>query len=569
MITVSSPFEEVIEKHEKEWRPTPKQDKFIQVPFDVDEAGYGGALGSGKSDVLMLLPLLYGWHEYPKYKGLFLRRTFPELENEIIPRSKEYFPSTGAVYNESKHRWEFRKGGMDIFGHAKDEKDIKKYDGIQSNCTRLDEATSFTPFQIEYIFVRRGRAAVGSGLPAIKRWGSNPGGVGHVYLRKNFIDPWKKGNKIIRDAKSGTLRIFIPATADDNKHLLEANPKYYQILQSISSEAERRAMILGDWYVFEGQVFEEFRLEPLADEPDNARHVISPIYIPNWWPKFISIDWGYAAHTFVIWWAISPEGRVYIYRTYSVKKAKIRQWTRDVVLLSGNEKDQVRDIRICWSAVQDMGHDQTIFEQVADALSDAGFSCGLSKGEKNRIAGKQLMHEYLRWKPLPSVKEIIGEYDIELAQKIERMHGTEALKDYAAYFQPEEPEYNLPKLQIFSHSPEGRENSELIECIPSCVYDDTKKEDVKEFPGDDPYDCARIGLYMIRDYLDVAKDEYAKHQKLGLASKILAQTNDQTSFYRQCEHIEAADKQPISVRKQGSSFYRMSRMSRFARTARH
>lgn len=556
MITVESPFERVIEKAEKSWTPTPKQSRFIQIPFEVDQAGYGGALGSGKSDILMLLPLVYGWHEKPKYKGIFLRRTFPELENEIIPRSQEYFPSTGGIYNIAKHRWEFPAGGMDIFGHAKEEKDIKKYDGIQSNCTRIDEATSFTPFQIEYVFIRRGRAAVGSGLPSINRWGSNPGGVGHLYLRKLFIDPYKAGNKIIRDSKSGVLRTFIPATAQDNKHLLETNPRYYEKLQSISSEAERRAMILGDWYVFEGQVFEEFRLEPLSDEPLNARHVVDGFIIPSWWPKIIGIDWGYSASTFVIWAAISPEGKVYIYRTYDVKKAKISQWTRDVCLLTGGEIDNVRDVRICHSAVQDVGQDQTIFQQMAAALEDAGFKCSLTKGEKNRVGGKQLVHEYLRWRPLPKIKTILGKYDKELAGRIYRMHGDKGLKEYAQYFEEEPEELNLPRLQIFTHSPEGRENSELIECIPSCVYDETKTEDVKEFTGDDPYDCLRNLLYSVRDYFADSKSEFDRQQKIGLASSYLRETQDQTGFYRRCENAERVKEEVYSIRKGG-----MRRMS--------
>ena len=319
-ITVTSPYEEVVKKAEdKVWKPTAKQERFIKVPFDIDEAGYGGALMAGKSDVLMLLPLLYNFHQNPKFKGLFLRRTFPELEQEIIPRSAEFFPSSGATYNVAKHRWEWPNGAMDIFGHLKDEKDVKKYDTGQFPLIRWDEATSFTGYQYEYITLRRNRAPVGFGYPAFTRWGSNPGNVGHKYFRERFIDPCKQGGKIIRDKATGAKRIFIPATAQDNPHGLEENPKYFQKLQGITSEAERRAMILGDWYTFEGQVFDEFRLEPMRDEPDNARHVIEPFPIPSWWPKLIGIDWGFAAWCFIIWAAISPDGRVYIYRTYAQK----------------------------------------------------------------------------------------------------------------------------------------------------------------------------------------------------------------------------------------------------------
>lgn len=569
MISVTSPFERVIEKEAMtEWTPTKKQGQLLALPFDIDEAGYGGALMAGKSDVLMIMPLVYGFHEYPKFKGLFLRRTFPELEQEIIPRSQEFYPSTGAIYNIAKHRWEFPAGGMDIFGHVKDEKDVKKYDTGQFNPIRFDEATSFTPFQYEYLVLRRNRSAVGFPFPAFSRWGSNPGNVGHMYFRKRFIDPCKQGGKIIRDSKTGSKRIFIPATAQDNPHGLLANPKYFQRLQGISSEAERRAMILGDWYTFEGQVFEEFRLEPLPDEPNNARHVIEPFSIPSWWPKIIGIDWGFSAYTFVIWAAISPDGRVFIYRAYAVKKAKIKVWSREIGNITGNEIPQVRDIRICHSAVQDIGQDQTLFDQVAEALEDSQFTCSLTKGEKNRVGGKQLVHEYLRWKPIAnSFKEIIGEYDQELANKIYRTHGDAGLQQYIKYFEIGQPEHNIPRLLFFNKTFEGNSECDkaldlLIETVPSCVYDEVKKEDVKEFDGDDPYDCLRILLYAVRDYFDDSRNEHEKHEQIGLAAKSIKVGEDQTDFYRVCERIEAEKKEIFSIRKRAN---RMSGMSRSTR----
>jgi hypothetical protein len=551
----------------KHWRPTPKQGKFIELPFEIDEAGYGGALGSGKTDLLMLLPLIYQLYEAPKFKGIMFRRTFPELEQEVIPRSREFYPSTGATYNEQKKRWNFPNGGYDRFGHLEHETDVKKYDGAQYNIIRWDEATAHTQYQYEYLVLRRNRSSYVGG-PAFTRWGSNPGGPGHSYFRKRFIDPARQGFTLLRDSKTGSLRYFIPAVAKDNKHLLEANPRYFDKLQGITSEAERRAMILGDWYTFEGQVFDEFRIEPFFDEPPNARHVIDPFPIPYWWPKIISIDWGMSASTYIIWYAIAPNGRVYIYRTMNIKGAKIKQWTRDMALLSAGEIDNVRDIRICWSAVQDHGRDQTIEQQVAEAIDEAGFSCGLTKGEKNRIGGKQLVHEYLRWKPLPSLKDVIGEYDRELANRIWRNQGDKALAEYTKYFEPEKPELNLPKLQIFKRSPEGRENEDLIDCIPNCIYNtDKNKEDVAEFIGDDPYDSLRIGLYAVRDYFDESYNEFGRQSKLIQASAAIKgieamapkdQLQAQTSFYRQCEMAEALDKEQrnYSVRRISGRGYR-------------
>ncbi len=549
------PIEEALDNR---WEPNPRQYEFIQVPFDVDEGGYAGAVGAGKTDVLMLLTAIYRFYENPQYKGLFLRRTFPELEHEVIPRSMKYFPSLGGIYNVTRHRWEWKNGAKLIFGHLKDEKDVKNYDSGQYSLICWDEATSFTGTQYEYLTLRRNRSPVGSGLPAFTRWGSNPGNVGHLYFRKRFVDPYhfKKVAKgqIIRDSRTGIKRIFIPARLTDNPHLLRENPKYLQKLESITSEAERRAMIDGDWYTFEGQVFDEWRTFPMRGEPDNARHIIEPFAIPTWWPKLVAIDWGFSAWCFIIWAAISPDGRVYIYRTYAVKKVKIKEWTRDLALLSAGEISAIRDVRICWSAIQDQGHDQTIFEQVAESLAEAGFKCALTEGDRNRVAGKQLVHEYLRWKPLPKLaREIIGEYDTELAERISRMHGSEALGDYLKYFQEEAPERNLPKLQIFSKSPEGNSTELLTECIPSCIYDDKKIEDVKEFQGDDPYDCLRILLNACRDYFGMAQDEFSKNEKLSLISKQLHESGDQTDFYMQCAILENKQTENHSIRRRSGN----------------
>lgn len=581
-VEVINPFEKKLEedalKDNREWKATKKQRAFIQLPFEVSEAGYGGALGSGKTDVLLLLPLIYQFHENKRYRGLMVRRTFPELEQEVIQRSKEYFPSVGAVYNESKKWWKFPAGGYDRFGHIEHDKDVKKYDGSQYALERWDEATSHSKYQYEYLVYRRNRAPAGSGLPSITRWGSNPGGIGHTYFRQRFLDPYYKKNaklgSLIRDKSKGTIISFLPATATDNPHLLETNPDYFKRLQNISSEAERRALILGDWYTFEGQVFEEFRLEPLPGEPLNARHVIRGFQIPHWWPKIVSIDWGYNAATFVIWWAIGPNGRVYIYRTFMAEKTKIREWTRDISKLSAGEIDNIRDVRICFSATQDRGLDQTIFQQVAEALEDSNFQCGLTLGDRNRIAGKQLVHEYLRWKPVQLGKEIIGVYSAELAARIYRQHGDTGLREYQKLFEPTPEERNLPKLQIFKSSPEGKSTEDLTDVIPTCVYADEdekgKKEDVKEFNGDDAYDCLRIGLYAIRDYFSDSSAEYSKITKYNsadeqrreqiahyehllrsghtrLAEQIMVDA--QTRYYRQCEVIEKANKEVTSVRR--------------------
>ena len=312
-VDVTSPIERQIKLN-------PRQQEFVKIPFSVREAWYGGAAGGGKTEVLILLPLVYQFHEHPLYRGILLRRNLTQLESEIVTRSHEYYPSFGAVYNETKKVWKFPRGARQRFGAADKESDIRKFDSDEYNLISYDEATHFSGFQYSY-FVNTRLRTKSPDLPAIARSGTNPGNIGHNYFKNRFVKPDKNGGKILID-HLGLKRIFIPAKITDNKELLERNPEYVRALESLP-EAEKRAKLLGDWDTYEGQVFKEFRLEPLSDEPSNARHVIEPFDIPSWWPRFIGIDWGYAAYTVIYWAALSPAGRVYVYREYAYKEKKI------------------------------------------------------------------------------------------------------------------------------------------------------------------------------------------------------------------------------------------------------
>lgn len=548
MIEVVNPFEDAVKQaaiSHTEWNPFPKQKQFIQLPFEITEGFFGGAAGPGKSELLVMLPLIYRFHEHPLYKGILLRRTFPELESEIILRSRQYYPSAGAVYNEGKRRWQFPRGGYEQFGHCEREQDVRKYDTAEYNLIRYDEATSFLPFQYLYLVLTRRRSKT-SDLPAIARSASNPGNIGHLFFRGRFIDPYPAGGKVLYDKATGSIRFFLQALGTDNPLLLKNNPTYFTQMKDLG-EAEYRAKALGDWYTFSGQAFPEWRIEPHPGEPSHAQHVIQVgphayklgQYIPSYWPKIIAIDWGFKAWTFIIWAAISPEGRVYIYRTYAEKGKYIKNWMDDCLNLTGLELEELVDIGICHSAAQHRGEPLTIHEQANEALkkrqdelnktyesvanpSYQELNLQIRLGKKDRLAGKMLVHEYLRWQPRPKLQKELGEYDDDFAQWLRRNKGERHYLAYVDQFVPEVNEKNLPKLQILSHSPEGRENKELIDCIPSCKYSEKGEknkspEDVEEFDGDDPYDCIRILLERVDEYIDAA----AMQQKVLNARSII------------------------------------------------
>lgn len=544
----------------QEWKPHKKQQQFISLDFKVAEGLYGGAAGGGKSELLVLLPLIYKFHEHPRFKGIILRRTNPELEAEIIGRAHRWYPHTGAIWKESKKKYvwpdRFGNDGAEIrFGAAELEKDIRRYDGVEYNYIGFDEATSFTEFQYLYLVLTRRRSST-SDLPAIARSATNPGNIGHLFHRARFVDPYPLGGKVLRDKLTGILRFYLQCLGTDNPHLMKTNPRYFDDMRGLP-EAEYRAKALGDWYTFSGQVFVEFRLEPLEGEPENACHVIEPFHIPDWWPRIIAIDWGFAANTVIGWGAIAPNGRLYVYRIYCEKGQYIKDWVGELIKRTSSEEfNALRDMVICHSANQQRGEPHTILQQVQEALRlELGWDAPTVRlGKRDRLGGKMLLHEYLRWKPKPTQPVPIDQFDRDLAERILRQYGTAKYHEYLGYFKEQPPETNLPKLQIFSKSMEGTSNEALYDAIPLCMYvdkgeKDKTPEDVKEFDGDDPYDMIRMMLESVDRYITESKTETENRAKVDAILHQHAQTGDTTQFYRRMERLENQSSGPKPVRR--------------------
>lgn len=523
----------------REIRPNKRQEDFLQLPDSIFEGLYGGAAYGGKSFILTLFPLIRGFYKYRGFKGIILRRKFPDLEREIIRLSKEYYPLTGGKYNDTKHSWEWPEYGsyMD-FGHVQHAGDIRQYDSAQYNYCAFDELTHFE--EAPYVYMVGSRVRVGSaGLNvAIVRNGTNPGGVGQTFVYNRFVKPCEEGYKRIRDSKSGLERIFIPAFAQDNVHGMEYDPQYLQKLELLP-ENEKRAKKYGDWHAFEGSVFPEFRPIRFPNEPNNALHVIEPFGIPEWWPKILSVDWGKRAMCHAMWAAISPNNRVYIYRERTWIGVDVPLWASEVGEISRHEN--IVNFILCGSAWQERGV-ETIAEQVQRYSGIRPSSSDNSPG--SRVAGLQSIHDFLRWQPKVLLKAEGEVYDIEHAEKLYRLYGPEAVVKYREHFRDEEAEGNLPRLQIFDTC------KTLIETIPVCVHDEKKIEDIAEFNGDDPIDNLRYLCKAANRFCNGPDSEMEKRRKVNEAVAMLNQTKDQTSFYRRMESLEAANKTPtMAVRK--------------------
>lgn len=527
---------------EKVFKPTDKQNQVIQLPDSVFEALGGGAAGGGKTDLGLMIPPIRQFTEHPKFKGLVIRRTYADLEKEIVPRQHEWYGGMGATYNETKKVWTFPRGAKIQNGHAEREPDVRKYDTAEYNYIDWDESTHFTGFQYLYLSISRCRSS-SPDLPAIVRSFTNPGNVGHSFFKTRFVDPWRAGGKILIDKVTKQKRIYIPFLGKDNPYLELNDPGYLKRLEGLP-EIEKKAKLYGDWNSYEGQVFSEFRIFRLIDEPENAVHVIKPFKIPDFWPRLLWIDWGWDAMTYAIWSAVSPKGRLYIYRTYACVKTPIKVWSRDIVNLSGEESFE--ELGLCHSANHHWGDEHTIQEQVNEAF-DNKYSILLS--DRDRIGGKNLIHEYLRWMKRPSLaKQQEITYNQNTAQEILRQKGEKEYNDYLKLFVDEPEEDNLPKLQIFSHSPEGREAKELIDIIPACIPKVSNPEDVEEFPGDDPYDCLRMVVKSASRYTEQSAAEFDRRAKLQEVLDKFAETQNQTNLYLQMAKLESEAKRSLSVR---------------------
>ena len=529
------PFQNI--EGSKVWEPNKRQTDFIRIPDQIFEAMYGGAAGGGKSEILLMLPIARGWYENSSFKGIIFRRTFPELEESLIPRSRDIYPLFGATYNDTKHRWTFPSGAWIQFSYMLRAEDARSHDTAEYNYIGFDELTAFEEFQ--YVFLTSRCRTSDSSLPAIIRSATNPGNVGHSWVRKRFVEPAKGGYTKIFDRVAKSYRIFIPAKLTDNHFLMRADPNYINRLQLLPT-AEKKAKLEGDWWTFTGQVFDEWRHEHFAGEPQNALHIIDPFPLPAFWPRIAAIDWGHSAMTWIGWCAIAPNNQAFLYRQYGRKNQKIVDWSSDFVRLSQGEI--IDSVVIDPSARRKEGDQRSILQQFVEVLNPPGQDARfrISLADNDRVSGKMLMHEYLRWKPAPARIVPKEGFDIELGARIFRIYGEKAYKEYASMFEPEKPETNIPKLQIFKDSrlyvDTGLDAFEDV--IPLCVYDDVKTEDVMEFDGDDPYDGGRYLVKEIHKWVEKSQAVSEDREKLNQVLQYLENSGDMTGFYRRMEKLD-------------------------------
>lgn len=279
--------------------PAPSEKQALFLRATEKYVAYGGARGGGKSWAVRTKAEIMALR-HAGIRQLIVRRSYPELQENHIRQLRAELLGV-ARYNEQKHVLTFPNGSTINFVYCAKDKDVDNLQGQEYDMIYIDEATQLSEYQIKVIAACcRGV----NGFPKRVYLTCNPGGRGHAYVKRLFVD-----RKFVGDEKPEDYR-FIQALVTDNKVLMESDPEYVRRLEVLPPKL-RKAWLEGLWDILEGQFFEEFRDDPEHYADRIGTHVIAPFTPPAHWPVFRSYDHGYAKPFSVGWWTADEEGRLY------------------------------------------------------------------------------------------------------------------------------------------------------------------------------------------------------------------------------------------------------------------
>lgn len=366
-----------------DFKLNPKQRLFCNAEW-VDEVCYGGAAGGGKTFVQCVDALAYAI-KYPGSKQVIIRRTYAELERNVIRQSLAIFPQKPfAKYNSTKHLWTFSNGSIIEFAYLARENDVYLFQGMEIDCLRIDESTHIPYSSVDYL---RSRVRGSTPMPRSIKLSTNPGNIGHMWHKNRYIDPVPPFH--IFTGGDGSSRLYIPASVYDNKALMENDPGYVRRLEAIQDEMQREMLLNGNWDIAAGAFFNEF---------DRRYHVVEPFDVikDKDVKLYRSIDYGLDMLA-CYWYAVlpkssvNPHGSIFVYRelcesdlTISEAAKRIREATPpgERIIATYAPPDVLRN------------RDRTTGRNQGDIFAANGLS--LTESNNDRKAGWLAIKEYLK-----------------------------------------------------------------------------------------------------------------------------------------------------------------------------
>lgn len=277
------------------WSPQPGPQADAVEAAWVDEMLFGGARGGGKSDFLLGDWLNDVFKFGKNWQGILFRRTYPELA-ELIQRARNIFLPTGAIWREKDREFSWPNGSKLRMRYLEYTRDASRYQGHSYTWIGWDELTQWATDEGYGMLKACLRWAEADVQNKRIRCTANPGGPGHAWVKRYFIDPDPMGMKPVDDIDTEMTRMFIRSRVTDNRILLNRDPGYVKRLKGVGSPELVRAWLEGDWDAITGAYFPEFNKD---------RHVVPRMELPTYWTRFRAMDWGSYKPFCVGWFAVS------------------------------------------------------------------------------------------------------------------------------------------------------------------------------------------------------------------------------------------------------------------------
>ena len=405
-------------------RPNAKQRAFFDSRARF--TAYGGARGGGKSWALRR-KLTAMCLRYAGLRCLLVRRTLPELKsNHVTPFLREYGHLVS--WSESEKSLKFANGSRILLGFCATDRDALRYQGQEFDVIAIDEATQLSEYRFS-IFKACLRGT--SDFPRRMYLTCNPGGIGHAWVKRLFVD------RDFRTGENPEDYAFIQALVFDNTVLTAADPDYVSSLKSLP-ERMRDAWLWGKWDVFEGQFFPEF---------DESRHVCSAADIPAHIKSFVALDYGFDMLAALLM-AIDESGNVYAVDERCIPNLTLTEAARVVAeLCRGVSVDFAVASPDLWNRRQDSGKSGYEIMQGVEGMPP------MIAADDRRIAGWRVVREYLSEKNSPALR---------ISQKC-----TELIRCLPALlFDSEKTEDASSEPHSVTHAPEALRYALMSRCQP-------------------------------------------------------------------------------------------------------